>query len=366
MTDSSLTEIEKKKQSNENNGSTVADPSGYAKTVLRQILTFGVMIVIGASMVYSGKVAQSNILPTDINCFPYTDTIPTITKADIDINIVKNKDGVFSTKLEFDETINNEIIKNGLLGSLKRSAEDKNSSTFSLYRNAIIQHAICNGLSVNNSYYNFLNSTFSESVVIFILSHFNMLWFVISCVVNTLYFIFFVWFQNLYLFNSKKTIVTYNDEKGNTREKASWKHDESIWKGGMFKAFFMLFIGFIALLTLFGFIPILTIFVSIYSIVMPMFMEAKVKNKNVPYTFSSALFDVFKYKLNIIMYVITYYLITNAHSYLGSVQSGIFLVLFIIMIFFTNFYKSYKPNAKDFATMGLGDFVQFVKECKTP
>ena len=75
----------KKKQMLSSMGTTTApnNPLGYATTLFRQLFTFGIMIVIGTTMVYSGKVAQANILPTNINCFPYTNVTPTIDKVDV-------------------------------------------------------------------------------------------------------------------------------------------------------------------------------------------------------------------------------------------------------------------------------------------
>jgi hypothetical protein len=94
MAKDSSSEIEKKKKqmlSSVGTSTTTNDPLGYATTLFRQLFIFGIMIVIGTTMVYSGKVAQANILPTKIKCFPYTNLTPTIDKVVIDINIVKVK-----------------------------------------------------------------------------------------------------------------------------------------------------------------------------------------------------------------------------------------------------------------------------------
>ena len=97
---------------------------------------------------------------------------------------------------------------------------------------------------------------------------------------------------------------------------------------------------------------------------MPMFMEANVKDKGKPYTFSSALLDVFKYKISVIMYIITYYMITGTYSKFGSIVTGISFIAFIILLYFTSIYKAYKPVAKDTATFGWGNYKQANKDCK--
>ena len=175
MATDSSSEIEKKKKQmlSSMGTTTTANPMGYATTLFRQLFTFGIMVVVGTTMVYSGKVAQANILPTKIKCFPYTNLTPTIDKVDIDINIVKVKEGeVYSTKLEFDQAKNMKIMEEGFLGFLKRMTENKDSGHFYLYACSLYQSAISNNLYMNTAYYNLLNSTFSESLILFLLPYF--------------------------------------------------------------------------------------------------------------------------------------------------------------------------------------------------
>ncbi len=354
-------EIEKKKKqmlSSVGTSTTTNDPLGYATTLFRQLFIFGIMIVIGTTMVYSGKVAQANILPTNIKCFPYTNLTPTIEKAEIDINIVKVKEGeVYSTKLDFDQAKNMKIMEEGFLGFLKRMTENKESGHFYLYACSLYQSAISNNLYMNTAYYNLLNSTFSESVILFILPYFSIFWFIITFVVN-LFYITGVWFYNLYLFYSTKTVVN---------DKTVWQPGESMWSfSNVFKSLFMIFIAFIAwaFVGVGMIVPFMTFTTAIYSILMPMYMEANVKSTGKPYTFSSALLDVLKYKISIIMYIITFYTITGVNSSFGSIATGISVIAFIILFFFTNIYKAYKPVGKDTATFGWGNYKQANKECK--
>jgi len=358
MAEDSSSEIEKKKKMLDSTGNaTPMNPLGYATTLFRQLFTFGIMIVIGTTMVYSGKVAQSNILPTDINCFPYTNLTPVIEKVDIDINVVKTKEGVYSTKLEFDQAKNMKIMEEGFLGFLKRMTENKDSGNFYLYIFSLFQGVICNNLYMNNVYYNFINSYCSESVILFLLPYFNIFWFMFTFVVNFIYIVY-SWFKNLYLFYSEKTLVN---------EKSVWRPGKSMWNfTNLLRTMIIFFIAFIIFIC-FGvgmIIPVITFITSIYSILMPMFMEANVKDKGKPYTFSSALLDVFKYKISVIMYIITYYMISGTYSNFGSTATGISFIAFIILLFFTSIYKPYKPTVRDTATFGWGNYKQANKACK--
>ncbi len=359
MAKDSSSEIEKKKkQMLSSMGTTTPNnPLGYATTLFRQLFTFGIMIVIGTTMVYSGKVAQANILPTKINCFPYTNLTPTVDNVDIDINIVKTRDGVYSTKIEFDQAKNMKILEEGFLGFLKRMTENKDSGHFYLYASSLFQSVISNNLYMNTAYYNLMNSTFSESVILFLLPYFNIFWFVITLVINSFY-VTGCWFYNLYLFYSKKTVVD---------DKTVWQPGESMWSFlNVFRSMFIIFIAFIAwvFVGIGMVVPFMSFTMAIYSILMPMFMEANVKSNKKPYTFSSALLDVLKYKISVIMYIITFYMITGVNSNFGSVATGVSFIAFIILLFFTNIYKPYKPTAKDTSSFGWGKYEQANKECK--
>ncbi len=357
-TDSSSEIEKKKKQMLGSMGTTTPNnPVGYATTLFRQLLTFGIMIVIGTTMVYSGKVAQANILPTDVKCFPYTNLTPNIEKVDIDINIVKIKEGeTYSTKIEFDQAKNMKIMEEGFLGFLKRMTENKESGHFYLYVCSLIQGVISNNMYMNTVYYNLINSYCSESIILFLLPYFNIFWFMLTFIINFFYTIY-SWFKHLHLFYSQKTFVN---------DKTVWQPGESMWSfSNVFKSLFMLFIAFVVFVS-FGIgmiIPFITLMTSIYSILMPMYMEANIKDKGKPYTFSSALLDVFKYKISIVMYIVTYYIVTGTYSSFGSTATGFSFIAFIILLTFTNIYKPYKPTGKDSATLGWVKYKQANKTC---
>jgi hypothetical protein len=249
------------------------------------------------------------------------------------------------------------IMEEGFLGFLKRMTENKDSGHFYLYICSLIQGVIANNLYMNTVYYNLINSYCSESVILFVLPYFNIFWFMTTFVINFFYIIY-SWFKHLHLFYSKKTFEN---------DKTVWQPGDSMWSfSNVFKSLFMFFIAFIIFIC-FGIgmiIPFMTFATAVYSILMPMYMEATVKDRGKPYTFSSALLDVFKYKISVIMYIITYYMITGVNSKFGSVATGVSLIAFIILLFFTNIYKAYKPVGKDTATFGWGNYKQANKECK--
>ena len=68
----------------------------FMATMFSKLLLLGIIVVTGTCMVYTCRVAQSNILPTDLNCYPYTNIMPIINNGQgdisININVVKTND----------------------------------------------------------------------------------------------------------------------------------------------------------------------------------------------------------------------------------------------------------------------------------
>jgi len=169
----------------------------------------------------------------------------------------------------------------------------------------------------------------------------------------------YLWFANISLLFSEKSVSQDN--------KTTWK-DGNMW--GLLSWYWSLFYIFVffLLFMLLGFsfiIPTVVGLVSTFCYFFPFFLKAQYKNKpEKQYTFADTLKNVVKFKLNIIMIIVSFLVILNASTYLGGGYSA-FLVLVVcaISFFFFSIYKPYVPKASDYSSMGLGDFEQAIKEC---
>ena len=125
MTDSSDTSVIDKKKTESEEGSSDNNPS-YDKFLMSLLIIVFVLIYFSISsyVLYVCKIAQSNVLPTDINCLPYTDNEPDIKS--IEINIFKTlfSDPALSMKLNIPYDKYNS--KNTILDTLRKY---KNSSS---------------------------------------------------------------------------------------------------------------------------------------------------------------------------------------------------------------------------------------------
>ena len=104
--------VDEKKKENEGNGS--EKPPNYSTFFWTVFTTIGVFLCyfsISSYVLYACKIAQANILPTNVNCYPYTDQSSKPTK--IDTNIFKTlfSDPQLSIKLSFPLSKVNGLLK---------------------------------------------------------------------------------------------------------------------------------------------------------------------------------------------------------------------------------------------------------------
>lgn len=188
MSESSDTSaIDEKKESN----NTV---SGDFLKNLGSFLAYIIVLFVAIIIYYSGsglilyacKLAQSNILPTEVHCAPYTDTKPNIQP--IKSNIFTSGD--LSNKISF--PYNEFNSKNYVLDMFREYKNEPNSNFLANYLISLIEPIIQFNYAASNSILNMLNGIPETvlvicgpvivsfiSAIIFILDHFYLiyLWF---------------------------------------------------------------------------------------------------------------------------------------------------------------------------------------------
>ena len=114
----------------ESEGGTTKDSPSYGKFLSSLLIIVFVIFYffISSYVLYACKIAQSNILPTDTNCFPYTDNKPEITS--IDTNIFKTlfSDPALSAKLNI--PYDNYNSKISILDTLRKYKDSPSSFEF--------------------------------------------------------------------------------------------------------------------------------------------------------------------------------------------------------------------------------------------
>jgi hypothetical protein len=121
----------KKQQANTTPSSqNISNLGSYLSSLVSIIITLVIYIIFGAITLYECKLAQSNILPTDLECYPYTETRPQIQQILTNI-FITNTDPQQSVKLGFPYDKYNS--KNMLLDMLRKYKEKSNSGFFFNY-----------------------------------------------------------------------------------------------------------------------------------------------------------------------------------------------------------------------------------------
>lgn len=340
---------------------TMKESGSFLLTLLGKLFVLGIVVVVGTCLVYTCRVAQSNILPTDMNFTPYTDVIPTIVGGDkvVNIDIVKTAEGIFSTKLIFPLTENIEDLKKeGFIGYLNKLKDPKADNSFYLYIATTIQQILANNLAIINWVYgSIVNNFFNESMIIFLAPFLSVFVNFCTSIINGFYFAF-LWFYNLPLLFSTTT-----------SDKTAWASN-SMWSFmNWWKTLIVVWVAILAFLFLgLGIIvPAVATLSTIFCALLPLFMKAEkvdgagaggTGTNKASYSIKDALKNVIKYKMSLIMYIISFFVIVDANASFGGYEAFIAVVACLLLYFFTNVYKQYVPTD---ATGWTNDFTQATK-----
>jgi hypothetical protein len=332
--------------------------SGFLKSTIGQVGGLLLFVVVGSILLYSCKVAQSNLLPTCSTAEPYSNVAIQIQQIAADINIVKNANGEFSTKILFNVEENKQHI-NKVLGVLNQWKYGVGATSFKLYVASILGDLIAFQFKLRTMILNLLNSIFSESLIVFLGIFIVPIIESINYIVSLFYTIF-LWFARIHMLFSEPVAT----EKGTT-----WK-DGNMWGlTSWYWSLIIIFLVFMLLMTI-GItliIPILVALISGFCMFFPLFIKATFKDKpDRVYGVSETIKNMFKFKLGVIMILASLFVILNASSHLGAYSAVLAVVACAILYFFTPTYKSYAAKPTDFSTFGLGTYTQATKNCVTP
>ena len=312
------------------------------------ILTIIVIIIYvscGGFILYGCKLAQSNILPTYINNFPYTDKKLSITPILTNIFTTTKDNKTESVKLEFPYDKYNS--KNLVLDMFREYKYEPNSNNIVNYFISLIESLMC----------------FNYSALNIILQKFNLLPESLIILLGPiiipfiLFFIFFfdnfyliyLWFSNFGWFfkeneNASGTNETNETNKTN-KSKPKWKYvtlEEPInYAWCLFIAFIFFILFWFVLFLALPVLPFITLTICVISCLL---YESTI-NKEKMYSYNIVA-DVFKYNKVPIMIIISLFSIISAFTNLNTI-TGLFSIFFILAIYFDliniNLFKKIIP-----------------------
>jgi hypothetical protein len=328
----------------------------YMLSMLISIIILLIIICSGTTILYSCKVAQSNILPTDLLCNPYNDTPLTIIPEvkNININVTNINGSKISEKITFLYEQNNGNI---IIDTLQKIKQNPKLNSKLMYFITILENLLCFNYNSLNVYFNFLNKRFSESLII-----------LGGPVLSILYFIFIYllsWGYLIILFFTKMFwIFTKNENNSNTNNQPNpdIKH-LSFFNPLSILIVIILLCFFISSITIV--FPILAFVSLIYCFLSIITMTSTKGSDGTNYNYINALTDVFYYKKSLISYITSFIVIANAFISFGSLGGFISLIIVLLIYFkiikiplFSNTGKEVYDNFNE-----LSDYEMAIKSC---
>jgi hypothetical protein len=300
----------------------------YGSKLVSFIISFVVVILIifiyfssSSLVLFMCKIAQSNILPSEPNCAPYTDAQPTINPSPLKTNIFTTfTDPEMSMKIEIPYDINS---KNKLIEMFKKYKEKSSSNFLANYFISIIEAILQFNYASINAVMNLMNSTLPEPAIVGIGPIICGFLYAFGILSNTLYFIY-LWFTNMVWFFKTNTNDTGNG-------KPQWEDVTLLSPVNWFfgAALSMLFV----FILIFGF-PIVSILPMVFfhnSLISTLFMKAIMNGKQIT-SFAIIKETLKHYKLSIVI-LTSIFIVLLAFSRLGAIP-GILSIITIALIYY--------------------------------
>ena len=299
------------KKNDSNSISSLLNNAGiFLLTIL--ILTLVVMthFSIGGFILFACKVAQSNILPTEQKCKPYSDNPIDIKPVTCNIFAAKPPKAheYLSQKIKFPyDEVNSQ---NMLIDTLRTFKESNDSFFLTNYFITIIEHLMCFNYYIMNIFFGSLNSFIGESFLLVLGPLLLPLLFAFLIICNNLYLIF-LWFAKMDWFFKRNRNSAYEGRK------PEWTSitilDPIAYFIGVCLVIFFFFLFFIVCFMAF---PLLSFFTVCWCLLTILGYKGVMEDKDVG--FFNIITKVFKYHKVTFMSVLTLLILLSAFSNLGG------------------------------------------------
>jgi hypothetical protein len=314
----------KRKNNKNDTGKNETDKNERNANIINFIISVVVIVLfvilhffVSSILLYACKLSQSNILPTEQDCFPYTDTKPIIES--VLINIFKYNAESMKIQFPYDEYNS----KNSILDIFREYKNKPNSNFLANYFISVFESLICFNYSAFNFVLNAFNKTFSEMVILLIGPQ------IMSCIIPIIFFLNLIcfvifWITNMSWFFKKNT-------SSESDEKPIWKNvtlfDTTKYITGIFLSCIFLSMLFFIIFFALPIIPSLAMAFCIFSLIG---YKALMNNKEI--TAINIIKDVFKhYKITIMSYF-SVFIIISAFVFLGNTYGAFTLLIGFILL----------------------------------
>lgn len=343
---------EKKSQTNSSNSSSNKGIQNIGKFLLSVFYTILLIVgyyIFGSIILYECKLAQSNILPTNLECYPYTDNYPKIQKILTNI-FITNTDPQESVKFGFPYDKTNS--KNMIIDAFRKYKENPKSNFLINYFIAILESLINYSNNALTVFFNVLN-TLPEILIIILGPIISSLYFGLVPIIGIFVFIY-------HYFSEMKWFFKENTNT-NSNGKPNWNDITLLEPIGYGVAVFLAFMFFILFwILLFTVAPLMIIMIFYICLFMTFGYVGEIDNKKA--TILTIIKDVFKYYKGTISIVFSIMIIITAFSNLGTLP-GVFSILTVLLIYFNFIPIHMFESEKATNISSLSSFEQATKVC---
>lgn len=331
--------IEEKKNEVRGFAKTMGDLKGFTTNLLSNtIFKLVVRIIAFGSMgLYVAKVAQSNILPDDVNLSPYTNIQREVASIVQDINVIKQRSffglgfwddpiGVYSQKVNFDNNEFANSFNSGLLCMLRNNAIPGSIfGNICLYLSKVLSETTANSFWATNKVFNSYNIL--PDWLIMIVSGFYPT----------------IFFASFFVFNLLAGIIPHFKHMVQFFRKPNWTGDD--WEAEenihflrpIKWIFFWIFWFWMSINSMI----IMPIYLTFYNFIKPLTATYKPQGSEENKHFGNFLLDNIFSKQSFLLATFVYYLFTSTVKYLTpAYTTGIICAVLFLTIFGNMFNPS--------------------------
>jgi hypothetical protein len=316
---SAIDEKKKEETSSSNKGDYLKNIRSFLSSVIVMFIAITIYYTGSGLILYACKLAQSNILPTDIHCSPYTDSQPSIQPIKTNI-FTTGGDSPLSMKLSF--PYNDYNSKNYILDMFREYKNEPRSNFLANYLISMIESVIQFNYSAFNKILDMLNGLPEILLVIFgpvIVAFLSTIIFI----VDHLYLIY-LWFAQMSWF-----FKTNSNDSGTGNPK--WDDVTIVSPFNYWCAIGLVILFVILFFFALPFISILAGFSMSWCIFSCITYKAEMGGKMI--SALTIIKDTFKYYKTLIMSVLSFFVVVSAFSKLGTIP-GIFSIITLALIYF--------------------------------
>jgi hypothetical protein len=317
--DTSAIDEKKEESTSSHKGDFISNIGGFLSSLAVIFVAITIYYTGSGLILYACKLAQSNILPTDVHCAPYTDSEPNIQPIKTNI-FATGGESPLSMKLSFPYDEYNS--KNYILDMFREYKNDPRSNFLANYLISIIETIIHFNYSAINKILDMLNGLPEIILVIFgpiIVSFISALFFIVDH-----FYLIYLWFAQMGWF-----FKTNTNDSGTGNPK--WEEVTFVSPFNYWCAVWLVILFCILFFFSLPFISILASLSMSWCIFSCITYKAEIGGKMI--SALQIIRDVFKYYKSMIMGIFSFFVIVNAFGKLGTIP-GLFSILVLGLIYF--------------------------------